>query len=192
VVVNYDDFECPFCSRMHQTLFPELLKEYGDRWNSSTRISRSSKCTPGPCMPPWMPIAWLAQSGDAYWDFADYLHANQEEVNSAKDRDGSSPRSTAWPWIRPQNTIWTRRNCNPASRRRTTTRSKLRSKKARRWAVEATPTLYINGEKMDGVQPIGELRAALRPGPAGGRSPGSGALRERLPQPFRRAGKGSE
>ena len=31
VVVNFDDFECPFCSRMHQTLFPELLKEYGDR-----------------------------------------------------------------------------------------------------------------------------------------------------------------
>ncbi len=31
VVVNFDDFECPFCSRMHQTLFPEILKEYGDR-----------------------------------------------------------------------------------------------------------------------------------------------------------------
>jgi len=31
VVVNYDDFECPFCSRMHATLFPEILKEYGDR-----------------------------------------------------------------------------------------------------------------------------------------------------------------
>jgi len=26
VLVNFDDFECPFCSRMHQTLFPELLK----------------------------------------------------------------------------------------------------------------------------------------------------------------------
>ena len=31
VVVNFDDFECPYCSRMHQTLFPEILKEYGDR-----------------------------------------------------------------------------------------------------------------------------------------------------------------
>ena len=31
VAINYDDFECPFCSRMHQTLFPDLLKEYGDR-----------------------------------------------------------------------------------------------------------------------------------------------------------------
>src|SRR5256714_5097506 len=31
VAVNYDDFECPFCARMHATLFPTLLKEYGDR-----------------------------------------------------------------------------------------------------------------------------------------------------------------
>ena len=31
VVVNFDDFECPFCSRMHETLFPEIFKEYGDR-----------------------------------------------------------------------------------------------------------------------------------------------------------------
>ncbi len=27
--------------------------------------------------------------------------------------------------------------------------------------VDATPTLYINGEKMDGVRPIDDLRAAL-------------------------------
>ena len=31
VVVNFDDFECPYCAGMHRTLFPELLKEYGDR-----------------------------------------------------------------------------------------------------------------------------------------------------------------
>ena len=31
VVVNYDDFQCPFCSHLHATLFPEMLKEYNDR-----------------------------------------------------------------------------------------------------------------------------------------------------------------
>ena len=28
-IINYDDFECPFCARLHQTLFPQILKEYG-------------------------------------------------------------------------------------------------------------------------------------------------------------------
>ena len=31
VVVAYDDLQCPFFTMMHQILFPELLKEYGDR-----------------------------------------------------------------------------------------------------------------------------------------------------------------
>ena len=30
VIVNYDDFQCPFCSRMHQTL-SEVMQSYGGR-----------------------------------------------------------------------------------------------------------------------------------------------------------------
>src|SRR5512146_1097839 len=31
VIVNYDDFQCPFCTRMHQTLFSDVMETYGDR-----------------------------------------------------------------------------------------------------------------------------------------------------------------
>src|SRR5437016_11434333 len=88
VAVNYDDFECPYCSRMHQTLFPQLLKEYGDR------VTFIYKDFPLAEIHPWAIHAavdanWLAaQNNDAYWDFADYIHANQTEVNSEKSRDG--------------------------------------------------------------------------------------------------------
>ena len=30
-VVNFDDFECPFCARMHTTLMTEILPEYKDK-----------------------------------------------------------------------------------------------------------------------------------------------------------------
>jgi len=30
-VVYYDDFECPFCSRMHMTLFNNVFKDYADK-----------------------------------------------------------------------------------------------------------------------------------------------------------------
>src|SRR5271165_909641 len=30
-IVNYDDLQCPFCSRMHATLMQEILPQYGDR-----------------------------------------------------------------------------------------------------------------------------------------------------------------
>src|SRR5213594_1200717 len=84
VAVNYDDFECPFCSRMHQTLFPELLKEYGDR------VTFVYKDFPLAEIHPWATHAAVdanclaAQNGDAYWDFADYIHANRQVVNSEK------------------------------------------------------------------------------------------------------------
>ena len=38
---------------------------------------------------------------------------------------------------------------------------KASMKEADGLGVEATPTLFINGEKVDGAVPIGELRAAL-------------------------------
>src|SRR5947209_7020885 len=87
VVVNFDDFECPFCSRMHQTLFPELLKEYGDR------VTFVYKDYPLVEIHPWATHAAVdanclaAQNVDAYWDFADYIHANQREVSNEKSAD---------------------------------------------------------------------------------------------------------
>ena len=87
VAINYDDFECPFCSRMHQTLFPDLLKEYGDR------VLFIYKDFPLAEIHPWATHAAVnanclaAQNQDAYWDFADYIHANQKEVNAEKSHD---------------------------------------------------------------------------------------------------------
>src|SRR5881396_2472400 len=87
VAVNYDDFECPYCSRMHQTLFPQLLKEYGDR------VTFIYKDFPLAEIHPWAIHAAVdanclaAQNNNAYWDFADYIHGNQDKVNSEKGRD---------------------------------------------------------------------------------------------------------
>ena len=88
VLVNFDDLECPFCSHMHQTLFPQLLKEYGDR------VQFVYKDFPLAEIHPWAMHAAVdanclaAQNNDAYWDYADYLHANQGQVSSEKGRDG--------------------------------------------------------------------------------------------------------
>src|ERR1700751_194184 len=81
VVVNFDDFECPFCSRMHQTLFPGLLKEYGDR------VTFIYKDYPLKEIHPWAIHAAVDadcladQNAEAYWDYADYIHANKQEVD---------------------------------------------------------------------------------------------------------------
>src|SRR6516164_1110606 len=79
-IVNYDDFECPFCSRMHATLMTEILPKYGDR------VKIVYKDYPLP-MHPWAPHAaydancLAKESPTAYWDLADYLHANQRAIS---------------------------------------------------------------------------------------------------------------
>ena len=92
VVVNFDDFECPFCARMHQTLFPEIFKEYGDR------VTFIYKDDPLAEIHPWAIHAAVdanclaAQNTDAYWDFADYIHAEQARGRFRKDPCGAPRR----------------------------------------------------------------------------------------------------
>src|SRR5271170_8276288 len=161
VVVNFDDFECPFCSRMHQTLFPEILKEYGDR------VTFIYKDYPLTEIHPWATHAAVdanclgAQSGDAYWDFADYIHANQHEVNSEKTpgaRLEALDRLTLLQGQKHNLDIGKLQACIKAQDESAV---KASMKEADGLGVEATPTLFINGEKVDGAVPIGELRAAL-------------------------------
>src|SRR6516225_4796340 len=90
VVVNFDDFECPFCSRMHQTLFPQIFKEYGDR------VTFVYKDYPLVEIHPWAIHAAVnanclaQQNNDAYWDFADYIHANQKQVNGEHGQEAQT------------------------------------------------------------------------------------------------------
>jgi protein-disulfide isomerase len=161
VVVNFDDLECPFCSRMHQTLFPEILKEYGDR------VTFIYKDYPLVEIHPWATHAAVdanclgAQSGDAYWDFADYIHANQHEVNSEKTsgaRLEALDRLTLLQGQKHNLDVVKLQSCIKAQDESAV---KASMKEADGIGVEATPTLFINGEKVDGAVPISQVRAAL-------------------------------
>ena len=161
VVVNFDDLECPFCSRMHQTLFPEILKEYGDR------VTFIYKDYPLVEIHPWATHAAVdanclgAQSGDAYWDFADYIHANQHEVNSEKTsgaRLEALDRLTLLQGQKHNLDVVKLQSCIKAQDESAV---KASMKEADGIGVEATPTLFISGEKVDGAVPISQVRAAL-------------------------------
>jgi protein-disulfide isomerase len=161
VVVNYDDFQCPFCSRMHQTLFPELLKEYGDR------VQFVYKDFPLSEIHPWATHAAVdanclaAQNNEAYWDFADHIHANQREVNSEKGREAQFAALDRLTTEQGQmhNLDQTKlQSCVKAQSEETI---KASVREAEGVGVTATPTLFINGQEMDGALPVSEMRAAL-------------------------------
>ena len=161
VAVNYDDFECPFCSRMHQTLFPQLLKEYGDR------VAFIYKDYPLSEIHPWAIHAAVnanclaAQNKDAYWEFADYIHANQAEVNSEKSHDAQFAALDRLAIAQGQkhNLDGTKLQACITAQQDEGVKASVRE--AEGLGVEATPTMFVNGEKVDGALPINELRAVL-------------------------------
>jgi len=161
VLVNFDDFECPFCSRMHQTLFPELLKEYGDR------VTFVYKDYPLVEIHPWATHAAVdanclaTQNVDAYWDFADYIHANQREVGSEKTPTARFDAIDKVTMLQGQKHNLDTVKLQSCLKAQDESAVKASMKEADTVGVTATPTMFINGEKIDGAVPASEIRAAL-------------------------------
>src|SRR5258708_26317939 len=161
VAVNYDDFECPYCSRMHAMLFPEILKEYGDR------VTFIYKDYPLSEIHPWAMHAAVdanclaAQNGDAYWDFADYIHANQHEVSNEKTPAARFEALDKLTVLQGQKHNVDGAKLQACIKAQDESAVRASMKQAAGVGVEATPTLFISGEKMDGAQTIAEMRLAL-------------------------------
>jgi protein-disulfide isomerase len=161
LVVNFDDFECPFCSRMHQVLFPEILKEYGDR------VRFVYEDFPIPEIHPWAMHAAVdanclaALNSDAYWDFADYIHANQREVSAEKTRDAqfAALDRIAADQGQKHNVDKTSLQACMKAQKEDQIRAEIRE--GENLNVAATPTLFVNGEEVDGALPIEEFRSTL-------------------------------
>ncbi len=160
-VVNYDDFECPFCSHMHATLFPGLFKEYGDR------VLFIYKDYPLEEIHPWAVHAAVnanclgAQNGDAYWDYADYLHGNQSAISAEKGRGGQNAELDKLATLQAQkhNLDVAKLQACVNSQNEKAVRASMHEGDA--VGVDATPTMFVNGQKLDGAVPVDEVRAAL-------------------------------
>src|SRR5271157_1990507 len=160
-IVNYDDFECPFCARMHSTLMTEILPQYGDKIKIIYKDYPLS-------MHPWAKHAandancLAKENGQGYWEFADYVHANQHAISgNQKDVQHSF---TELDHITLD--IGKKNGADPA---RLQACIKAQSDDAMKSSlaegdsigVSATPTVFVNGERLEGAVDVEEVKAAL-------------------------------
>ncbi len=160
-VVNYDDFECPFCSAMHAAIFPGLFKEYGDR------VLFIYKDYPLEEIHPWSVHAAVnanclaAQNGDAYWDYADYLHGNQHAIGGANGRDGQNAELDKLAMLQAQKHSLDVPKVQACVKAQDEKVVRISMHEAETMGVDATPTMFVNGQKLDGAVPTDEVRLAL-------------------------------
>jgi protein-disulfide isomerase len=138
------------------------LKEYGDR------VAFVYKDFPLAEIHPWATHAAVnanclaAQNGDAYWDFADYVHSNREVINSEKGRDNqfaALDRTAVATAGKFHLDVPKLQACvkDPKSEQAVN----ASEKQGEALDVSGTPTMFVNGQMIDGARPVSEIRAAL-------------------------------
>jgi protein-disulfide isomerase len=160
-VVNFDDFECPYCSKMHTTLFPEIFKEYGDRVNFIYKDYPLAEIHPWAVHAAVDANCLATQNNNAYWDFADTIHANKRDVDNEKTPSSRNDAIDKIAMVQGQkhNVDVSKLQSCVKAQNEDAVRASMKEGDA--IGVSATPTLFINGQKIDGAVPIGEVRAAL-------------------------------
>jgi len=153
-VINFDDLECPYCARMHQSLFPATLKRYKDL------VRFVYKDFPLTEIHPWAMHASVdanclaAQSGDVYWNYVDYLHSHGEEV-SGPDRNQTRSFAALDRIARQEATVGQLDNAklDACLQKQDETEVNSSLKEASTLGLEGAPALFINGERINGALP---------------------------------------
>ena len=159
-IVNYDDFQCPYCSRMHSELFPGLVQAYGDK------VKVVYKDYPLLEIHPWAMHAAIDancladQNSSAYWDFADYVHANRTAITGKSQQEAFSNLDTA------ATTQVNKYHLDVAKadacfKKQDDAGVRRSIAEADKLGVDSTPTLFVNGERISGVIPEDQLRAIV-------------------------------
>ena len=154
LIVGFDDLECPFCARMNAQLFPAILDRYKDQVRIVYRDFPLDQH-------PWALRAAVdtncvgAQSGTGYWNLVDHIHAHADEIGGTEKTVAKANEmldSLAREEGKKQKVDEAALSACIA--KQDTTGIKASMKDAEALGVSATPALFINGEKIEGAQPL--------------------------------------
>lgn len=157
-IINFDDLECPYCARMHESFFPDTLNRYKDK------VRFVYKDDPLTEIHPWATHAAVdanclaAQNGDVYWKYVDYLHAHGQEVNGA-DRDLQKSFAALDRIARDEGTVakLDAAKLNACIAKQDDSQVKASAKQADALGIEGTPAVFIEGERINGAMPEEQL-----------------------------------
>ena len=153
-VINFDDLECPYCSRMHQSLFPSTMDRYKDK------VRFIYKDDPLTELHPWAMHAAVdanclaAQSGDVYWAYVDYLHSHGQEI-TGEDRNLNKSFAALDRIARQEGTVAKLDDAklNACLSKQDETQVRASAKEADALGIDGTPALFVEGERINGALP---------------------------------------
>jgi protein-disulfide isomerase len=162
-IVNFDDLECPYCARLHKSLFPDTL----NRYKGYVRFVYKDNPLP-PEMHPWAMHAAVDancladQNADVYWQYVDYLHSHGQEV-TGPDRDLKKSFEALDRIARQEATVGkldsSKLDACLAKQDESAVRESLHE--AEGLKIESAPAVFVNGERFDGAIPEEQVWAVI-------------------------------
>lgn len=150
-VINFDDLECPYCARMHESLFPDTINRYKDQ------VRFVYKDDPLTELHPWAMHAAVdanclaAQSGTVYWTYVDYLHSHGQEI-SGEDRSVAKSFAALDRVARDQATVakLDAPKLDACLAKQDETQILASRKEADNLGIDGTPAVFVEGERVNG------------------------------------------
>ncbi|HEY8515878.1 MAG TPA: DsbA family protein [Candidatus Binatia bacterium] len=156
-IVEYSDFQCPFCARAEEIVQGEVLKEYGDK------VTFIYKQFPLTSIHPWAEPAsvmglcvYKLAGNDAYWKYHAAVFKAQKEIPNedpdakllelAKEAGADEAKVKA---------------CYDAGETKPIVEATLAEAEA--IGVNSTPTFFINGRRLSGAQSLDAFKALIDP-----------------------------
>jgi len=151
-IVEYSDFQCPFCAKGYTTVEQQVLKEYGDK------VKFCFKDFPL-AFHPWAEPAAIAaecvrqQKPDAYWKVYDGFFQNQKDVNPTNVKDKAFEFAGAG--------IDRAKFDDCVDNKKTQAGVKADQAEGGSVGVTGTPSFVINGRLLVGAQPYEQFKAVI-------------------------------
>ncbi len=152
-IVEFSDFQCPYCSRAYNTLKNQVLKEYGDK----VRVVYKN-----------FPLAfhkWAEASGvagecaydqdeSAFWVLYSYYFDNQREINEGniKEKTLEALKDTK---------VDVAKFTDCYDNKKTVDRVRGDMTEGQSVGVTGTPAFLINGRFLSGAQPFARFKAII-------------------------------
>jgi len=157
LIVVFDDLECPFCARSNAHFFPAIPDRYKDQVRIVYRDFPEDQH-------PWAMRAAVdtncvgAQSGTGYWNLVDYIHAHADEIGGTEKTVAKANQmldTLALAEAKKQKIDETKVAACVEKQDASSINQSI--KEAEAAGVQATPAIFINGEKIEGAQPMEDI-----------------------------------
>ncbi len=144
-IVEYSDFQCPYCARVYSTLESDVLKNYGDK------VRFVFKNFPLTSIHPWAEDGALAsecayqQGNDQFWTMYNGLFSKQGEINKDNVKDKATEIASG-------GGIDVAKFQQCFDGKQAMDAVKADQGEGTALGVSSTPTFFVNGRRLSGAQ----------------------------------------